>query len=156
MTTEIEMSEGPPRKIAINHDDYHARHIGRLQDGRQFFVTQLFEPKRDSDNPGCEYIARFIFDPEGNLVDSKIENLGPRENVDAKHARSVYENLLLELGDVTYERIEVAPFEVREDGKSFGLIPREPEDEEDVWAVELLPGNFMAFFQPWDSGYYDT
>jgi hypothetical protein len=36
------------------------------------------------------------------------------------------------------------------------LIVREPEDEDDVFAVELLPGNYMAFFEPWDSGEYDT
>ena len=38
----------------------------------------------------------------------------------------------------------------------IGLIVREPEDENDSWAVELLPGNYMAFFEPWDSGEYDT
>jgi hypothetical protein len=53
-------------------------------------------------------------------------------------------------------RIEVAPFSVKRFGTSFGLIPREPEDDEDAWAVELLPGNCMAFFEPWDSGKYDT
>lgn len=25
-----------------------------------------------------------------------------------------------------------------------------------VWTVELLPGNFMAFNEPWNSGSYDT
>ena len=63
---------------------------------------------------------------------------------------------LAELGNVSYERIEVAPFSVEKFGTSFGLIPREPEDEDDEWAVELLPGNFMAFFEPWDSGNYDA
>ena len=24
------------------------------------------------------------------------------------------------------------------------------------WAVEMMPGNYMAFFEPWDSGEYDT
>ncbi len=24
------------------------------------------------------------------------------------------------------------------------------------WAVELQPGNYMAFFEPWESGDYDT
>lgn len=41
-------------------------------------------------------------------------------------------------------------------GLQFGLIVREPENEQDVFAVELLPGNYMAFFEPWDSGDYDT
>ena len=57
---------------------------------------------------------------------------------------------------MTYQRIEVKPFSVSHNGTEIGLIPREPEDEEDIWAVELLPGNYMAFFEPWDSGEYDT
>jgi hypothetical protein len=31
-----------------------------------------------------------------------------------------------------------------------------PEDEDDEWAVEMQPGNYMAFYEPWDSGDYDT
>jgi hypothetical protein len=36
------------------------------------------------------------------------------------------------------------------------LVPREPEDEDDPCVVEVQPGNYMAFFEPWDSGDYDT
>ena len=36
------MSERP-ELIAIDHDDYHAEHVGRLPDGRQFFLTTPFE-----------------------------------------------------------------------------------------------------------------
>ena len=39
---------------------------------------------------------------------------------------------------------------------TFGLVARPPEDDDDVWAVELQPGRYMAFFEPWDSGEYDT
>jgi hypothetical protein len=41
-------------------------------------------------------------------------------------------------------------------GTTFGLVLRQPEDEDDPWAVEVMPGNYMAFFEPWDSGDYDT
>lgn len=30
------------------------------------------------------------------------------------------------------------------------------EVSESEESVELLPGNYMAFFKPWDSGGYDT
>jgi hypothetical protein len=63
---------------------------------------------------------------------------------------------LAELGEVSYDRIEVHPFEVERFGTTFGLVLREPEDEDDVWAVEVQPGNYMAFFEPFDSGDYDT
>jgi hypothetical protein len=67
-----------------------------------------------------------------------------------------YFSYLNKLGQVEYCRIEVKPFSITKDGVNFGLILREPEDEEGVWAVILLPGNYMAFFEPWDSGEYDT
>jgi len=71
-------------------------------------------------------------------------------------ARELYQQRLKELGEVRFSRIEVAPFSVLRFGIEFGLIVREPEDEEDVCAVEMQPGNYMAFFEPWDSGEYDT
>ena len=51
---------------------------------------------------------------------------------------------------------EVAPFVMKRCGTELGLIIREPEEEEGVWAVEVHPGNYMAFSEPWDSGVYDT
>jgi len=64
--------------------------------------------------------------------------------------------MLASLGVVSFDRIVVAPFKVDRLGTAFGLILREPEEEGDVWAVEMQPGNYMAFFEPWDSGDYDT
>jgi hypothetical protein len=149
------MKDGEPKLVAINHDDYHAQHIGRMLDGRQFFLTTPFEPAFGDEKPGCEYIALFTFDSAGVLLEAKIESFGPRATLDDAKCKEVYDSWLKELGEVSFERIEVAPFSVERFGTQFGLIPREPEDEEDVWAVELLPGNYMAFFSPWDSGDYD-
>jgi hypothetical protein len=41
-------------------------------------------------------------------------------------------------------------------GTTFGLVVLAPDYEDDGYAVELHPGNYMAFFEPWDSGEYDT
>ena len=60
------------------------------------------------------------------------------------------------MGKVEFQPIEVKPFSINHNGIEMGLIAREPEEEDDVWAVELLPGNYMAFFEPWHSGEYDT
>jgi hypothetical protein len=149
------MTDGRPELIAINHDDYHAEHIGRTLDGHQFFLTAPFEPAING-RKRSEYVALFIFDTAGTLIETKINDFGPRETLDAEKRRQCYEQRLHELGDVTFERIEVKPFEVERFGTKFGLILREPEEEDDVWAVELQPGNYMAFFEPWDSGEYDT
>ncbi len=148
------MSENPPSRIAIEHDDDAAQYIGRIKDGRQFILTTPFDLAIDG--PGAEFLALYLFDSEGQLLEAKIENLGPRATLDEEGAVHLRDRWLAELGDISYERVEVAPFSVKYFGIEFGLVVREPEDEEDVWAVEMQPGNYMAFFEPWDSGDYDT
>ncbi len=144
---------GKPDKIAINHDDYQAKHVGRTLDGLQFFLTTPFEAANAS-HKGCEYVALFLFDSEGNLKKYEIDRLGPRESLEEKH--EIYNSRLAQLGKIHFGRIEIKPFSVRKDGLEFGLILRESEDEQGSFVAEMLPGNYMAFFEPWDSGEYDT
>ena len=151
------MRTDPPRLVAIDHDDYHAEHVGRTSDGRQFFLTTPFEPASAvGANDGGEFVALYVFDTAGKLLEARIDAFGPRATVNEESVRRVYQQRLQELGEVSYERIEVAPFTIERFGTTFGLVPREPEDEDDVWAIEAQPGNYMAFFEPWDSGDYDT
>lgn len=149
------MQTGSPKLIAIDHDEYHAKHIGQTSNGQQFFLTTPFQPPVKND-PGAEYVALFLFDQNGKLIEAKIEDFGPRPTCDEQARRQCYETYLAELGDVTFQRIEVQPFSISRFGVDFGFIPFEPEDDEDEWAVELHPGNYMAFYEPWDSGDYDT
>lgn len=141
-----------PDKFAIDNDDYHAKHIGRTADGRQFFLTYLFVPAL-GDEPGNEFVALFLFDKEGQFLEAQIDEFGPRSNLDLDERRRVYEKHLEELGSVSFERIEIAPFSIDRDGVAFGFIAHAYEGE---WFVELHPGNFMSFHEPWDSGEYDT
>lgn len=143
-----------PRRIAINHDDYHARYVGRLTDGRQFFVTQPFVAATD-EHPGCEYLAVYVFAADGRLLEARIDDLGPRATLDQGAAAEILGRRLQELGEIAFEAIEVEPFEIERDGVKFGLISTPPEDEDDQWCVILEPGNCMAFYPPWD-GNYDT
>ncbi|WP_369142023.1 hypothetical protein [Streptomyces sp. R44] len=154
-TTEEAMSGSPPALVAINHDDYHAQHVGRTADGRQFFLTTPFVPAIGTE-AGGEFVALFLFNATGRFIEAVIDHFGPRATMDKDARRERYERLLHELGPVTFERIEVAPFAVERFGTTFGLVLREPDDEDDEWAVELQPGDYMAFFEPWDSGDYDT
>ena len=149
------MSGNPPALIAIEPDDYHAQYVGRTHDGRQFFLTTPFEPAV-GDDAGSEYVALFLFDDAGKLLEAKIDDFGPRSTVNEDARKEIFDKRLEELGDFDVDRIEVKPFGVERFGRRFGLIPRAPEDDDDVWAVEMLPGNYMAFFEPWDSGEYDT
>jgi hypothetical protein len=149
------MSNGPPKILAIEHDDYHAEYVGRTADGRQFFLTTPFEAAIGG-NAGCEYLALFIFDRKGDLIEAKIDDLGPRSTMDSDSRTSLRDQRIKDLGKLSFERIEIAPFKVERFGREFGLIPRPPEEEGESWWVELLPGNCMAFHEPWDSGEYDT
>ncbi len=149
------MKSVKPEKIAINHDEYTAKHVGITKDGFQFFLTNPFLPALRG-NKGCEYIALFKFDKEGNIVDSTIDTLGARGSFSEDDARKIYYDRLEEIDKLKFCRIEVKPFCIKYNGTDFGLIKRVPENEGDIWAVEMMPGNYMAFFEPWDSGEYDT
>jgi hypothetical protein len=149
------MSNAAPEWIAIDHDEYHAEHIGRTTDGKQFFLTTPFEPAI-AGRAGSEFVALYIFCEQGRLLEAHIEDFGPRASMDSNARQAKYQQYLQSLGDVSFERICVAPFSVQRFGTTFGLVPREPDPDDDLWAVEAQPGNYMAFFEPWDSGEYDT
>ncbi|MGZ8916236.1 MAG: hypothetical protein ACXW1Z_24405 [Methylobacter sp.] len=149
------MSSTPPALIAIDADDYHAEHVGKTSDGCQFFLTTPFEPAR-VDSEGGEFVALYTFDRSGKLLSADIDSFGPRKTMDESGRKKMYEDRLKSLGNVSLERIEVAPFAVEKFDTTFGLVLRHPEEEDDPWAVEVQPGNYMAFFEPWDSGEYDT
>jgi len=150
------MNSGPPKRLAINQDDYHAEHVGRTADGRQFFLTRPFDPGTYEGNDGQEFVALFLFDADGRFLEAKIDAFGPRETMDIAAAKAAYDGRLRELGDVTFTRIEIEPFAVERFGTTIGLIPRAPEDDDDRWWVTIEPGDYMAFTEPWDSGDYDT
>jgi hypothetical protein len=149
------MPTRPPVLIAIDHDDYYASRVGRTKDGLQVFVTTPFVPAQ-GDEIGREFLAVYIFDPNGKLVEARIEDLGPRFSLDRDQARKLLEQRMSELAPFDYGRIVVQPFATERFGTTFGLVPRAPEGEDDGWWVELQPGNYMAFHEPWDSGEYDT
>jgi hypothetical protein len=149
------MPTQPPALIALDHDEDHASRVGRIKEGLQVFVTTPFVPASD-DEIGREFLAVYIFDQNGKLVEARIDDLGPRSELDRDRARQLLEQRMLELGPFDYGRIVVQPFAVERFGTMFGLVPRAPEGEDDGWWVELQPGNYMAFHEPWDSGEYDT
>jgi hypothetical protein len=144
-----------PVLITIDHDEHYASRVGRTKDGLQVFVTTPFIPAL-GDESGREFLAVYIFDPNGKLVEARIDDLGPRSVLDRARARQLLEQRVSELGPLDYGRIVVQPFAIERSGTTFGLVPRPPEAGDDSWWVEVQPGNYMAFHEPWDSGEYDT
>lgn len=155
------MVDEAPKLIRINHDDYHAEYVGKATDGRQFFLTNPFISKR-GDDEGREFLALYIFDAAGNLLEARIDDLGTRESsilpgqkLEIEIADNLIEKRLKELGEYTFDNIEVAPFQIERYGTEFGLIVRAPEEEDEEWYVTVEPGDYMCFYPPWD-GDYDT
>lgn len=151
------MAKGPPKTVALDHDDYHAEHVGRLTDGRQFFLTIPFVgAEENAPATGKEFIALYIFDKAGQLQSATIDDLGPRATLDMPARAARRDALLASLGAFKYQRIKVAPFRIEMFGVEFGFIPRPPEEPGEDWAVIVEPGDVMCFWPPWTSGEYDT
>ena len=146
-----------PKRIRINRDDYYASLVGKTKDNRQFFITQPFVPG------GSDFVACYLFDKSGDFLDAKIEDLGERSSgeppgnalIENADVETIQKKLIDELGDVTFCDIKVCPFAHEFRGITFGLIAQAPEDDEDEWNVIAEPGDYMAFYPPWD-GEYDT
>ena len=146
-----------PTQICIAHDDDYAKFVGHTADGMQFFISQPFEPG------GRDFVTRYMFDADGNFLDAKIHDLGGRTTGEppgnALFENSQVENLqqalLKELGAVEFCDVYVCPFSHDSHDTTFGLIAEPPEEDDEEWTVIAEPGNYMAFYPPWD-GEYDT
>lgn len=148
------MPRRPPKLIPIVHDDYQAEHIGTTADGRQYFLTTPFVPGYGP-GQGGEFIARYVFSRSGDLLEATIDDLGPRDTMDHQRREDLFRQRLSELGPTTPGDIRVKPFVVERSGVQFGLIAFAPEEDGDGWWVKAMPGDYMAFHDPWD-GLYDT
>jgi hypothetical protein len=149
------MAKGPPKIIALDHDDFAAEYVGHAKDGHQFFLTTPFVPAVGQE-PGREFIALYVFDKTGNLQSATIDDLGPRATMDTAARLARRDELLTSLGEVKFRRIEVAPFKVGRFGVEFGFIAQPPQEPNEDWSVTVEPGNYMCFWPPWTSGEYDT
>jgi hypothetical protein len=150
---------GRPSRIAINHDDFDARYVGHLADGRQFFLTTPFLTDEDSPDlqpTNRDFMAQYLFDKDGRFLEAEIDELKVAESLDGAEIDRAYQARLDKLGKVTFDRIEIEPFAVERFGAEFGLITQAPEGPDDIWWVTVEPGNYMAFAAPWDCGIYDT
>ena len=149
--------KGGPKIVALDHDEYAAKYVGRTNDGRQFFLTTPFVPGAGlGGDPGREFLALYVFDKAGALMSAMIDDFGPRSKMIEVDRVARRDELLASLGAVEYRRITVAPFKVERFGVEFGFIPQPPEDPGEDWSVLVEPGDYMCFWPPWTSGNYDT
>jgi hypothetical protein len=148
------MSKHPPTFIAIDRDEAFAKYVGRTPERKQFFLTKPFVPA----GPGeaeHDYLALYLFDEDGVLLEAQIEDLGPRDKVNVEQARTIRAMMLESLGKYKPGRILIVPFKVERFGAEFGLIAHAPKTPLSDWSVTAEPGRYMTFSPPWDNGGYE-
>lgn len=150
------------QKIHLIPDRYHLIDVGQLKDGNNYWIdVQLSSEGMDT----RDFVAIYIFDSAGKLIDSEIIDLGLRSDPNALKARDVIKQQKSRIGvgrtgvfGQKRESFWVQLFSVEAHGLVFGLVVREPEenDEEMPPMVDAMPGWTLVFYPPWEDGQYDT
>lgn len=153
---ENDLKKHCPKRIKIIPDDYHAEFVGKTSDLKQFFITTPFTSFHPKTKMSCEFIAVFIWEKDGSFLEARIDNLGSREELDINERKKIFASRIKELGKIKQSTIEIEPFQVERFDMNFGLIySRSEMNGHKYETIELHPGNFMAFYPPWEGG-YDT
>jgi hypothetical protein len=147
----LTLSNAAPEKIRLIPDEWHIRNVGRLNEGRLFFVDGQLDYVGGATR---DFVCTFIFDKDGHLIDRTIELIGTRGAYADGSVGKAMDRHLVALGDRLRADIWVRPFSVESNGAVFGLIPRKTKSGE--WRVEFMPGNTLSFYPPWEAGEYDT
>ena len=118
------LSQLCPKRIKIVPDDDHAEWVGKTSNGMQFFDTNPFDPAWPAKNHrDCEFIAVFLWNLDGSFNETRIDNLGPRSQLDHNKVNQIFENRIKELGEYKIMAINIEPFEMeRVSRKEFGLV----------------------------------
>lgn len=150
--------EALPGKIRIKRvENHHTHHIGRGSDGTQFMAFIVGVPMKQTNRIHHKlkwYAILHRFDPEGRHLGTETTFLGTKEFAhELNGAETRLKRMIRTLGTVKYCDVEVAPFSVRIDGHTFGLVDASTPAE-GYERIDLLP-NGLAFFPPWD-GTYET
>lgn len=144
--------DGRPTRITIRPDDYHVPYAGTAEDGRRFFLSQeLFAGD-------TAYVGLFLWTADGEPDSVRATAVPKPEGAPIGQAvpagaDALVEEALAQLGDYTLEPITVAPFVERIDGVPFGFRASELGGS---WSVNVEPGDFIAYYAPWDGYEYDT
>jgi hypothetical protein len=135
--------DGPPERFTIVPDDYHVPYAGTAEDGRRFFLSEELGIPSES---GATYVGLFLWTSDGTFDEVRADEVvdGAEELLDAR---------LAELGDYTLEAIEVEPFTTKVEGVTFGWVATEYDGR---YALHIEPGDFIAYYAPWDGLEYDT
>lgn len=149
-----------PERFTIIPDDYHVPYAGTAEDGRRFFLSdELFSLTVDGRGAGSSHVGLFLWHADGSFdrvhvetVERERRGLPPGQAAPAGRADLVAAQLA-RLGDYVLEPITVAPFTTEVDGVTFGWLYDEYDGE---GTLTIEPGDFIAYYEPWDGEEYDT
>jgi hypothetical protein len=145
-----------PERFTIVPDDYHVPYAGTAEDGRRFYLSEeLFAPGR----PGSAYVGLFLWHADGTFDEVRVDKVSrpgglPAGQAGPAGASDLVDARLAELGDYVLEPIEVEPFLEKVDGVSFGWKVGRYDDG--TYYINIEPGDFIAYYEPWDGLEYDT
>ncbi len=141
-----------PEKIRLIPDELRINHVGRLSDGRLYFVDSQFFFL--GGNLTWDFASTLRFGSYGRAIKDVIEFVGERNAYPEGNMGVAITRHLDVLGERIVTDIWVRPFSLESSGTMFGLIPRRIARGD--WRVEFMPGNTLSFYPPWESGGYDT
>ncbi|KRA31398.1 MULTISPECIES: hypothetical protein [unclassified Nocardioides] len=158
--TDREGSSSPvaPERFTIAPDDYHVPYAGTAEDGRKFFLSdELFEFDSATES-SAGYVGLFLWNADGSFSEIRVDRVSRADGVPPGQAASadaddLIEKRLAELGDYELEPITVEPFLRTIDHVEFGWAVSEFEGD---YSINIEPGNFIAYYEPWDGLEYDT
>ena len=143
-----------PERFRIVPDDYHVPYAGVAEDGRRFFLSrELFEPG------GAAYVGLFLWKADGTFDEVEVDQVARPDGVPPGQAApagadDLVAARLAELGDYELRPITVEPFLTKVDGVRFGWHVGRYDDG--TYYINIEPGDFIAYYAPWDGYGYDT
>lgn len=146
-----------PQQFTIVPDDYHVPYAGTAGDGRKFFLSdELFSSEPGKQSTG--YVGLFLWNADGSFSGLRVDPVQRADGVPPGQAVSAGADQLLherlaELGHCKLESITVQPFTRKVDGVTFGWSVTEYEG---TFSINIEPGDFIAYYEPWDGLDYDT
>ncbi|MBB2923046.1 hypothetical protein [Cellulomonas cellasea] len=144
-----------PERFTIVPDDYHVPYAGTAEDGRRFFLSvELFSPEPG----GPSYVGLFLWHADGTFDEVRVDAVTRPDGVPPSQAvpagaDDLVQARLAELGDYVLEPVDVEPFLEEVDGIEFGWRFQEYDG---TAMLNIEPGDFIAYYAPWDGLEYDT
>lgn len=144
--------DGAPERFTIVPDDYHVPWAGTAGDGRRFFLSdELFDVGPDDQTA---WVGLFLWKADGTFDEVRVQRVGAKNaRPEAADYRAAIDARLAELGECELEPIDVEPFTVEVAGVTFGW---EVDSFEGELSILVAPGDFIAYYEPWDGLEYDT